>query len=120
MTTFLASTITETAKTDDDRFEMTFVDADGKRYTVSIPSAIAADLVPLLEQVAAKQAQATTERTRSPKACEVGHVVRDRKVLLRFDNEPPYAIGLEAAAALGQALQEETELVSNTSFPVLH
>ena len=57
MTTFIASTITEAAKTDNNRFEMTFVDADGKRHTVSIPSAIAADLVPLLEQVAADQAQ---------------------------------------------------------------
>ncbi|SRR4249919_2449532 len=120
MTTFLASTITETAKTDDNRIEMTFVDADGKRHTVSIPSAIAADLVPLLERVASDQTQTIGELTRLPKACEVGHAVRDRKVLLRFDNEPPYAIGLEAAAALGRALQEETELVSNTSRPVLH
>jgi hypothetical protein len=120
MTTFLANTLTETVKTDDNRFEMTFVDAKGKRYTVSIPSAIAADLVPLLEQVAADQAKTMAELTRLPKACEVGHAVRDRKVLLRFDNEPPYAIGLEAAAALGRALQEETELVSNTSRPVLH
>jgi hypothetical protein len=87
---------------------------------VSIPSAIAADLVPLLERVASDQTQTIGELTRLPKACEVGHAVRDRKVLLRFDNEPPYAIGLEAAAALGRALQEETELVSNTSRPVLH
>ena len=120
MTTFFASTITEAAKTNDNRIEVTFVDADGKRHTVSIPSAIAADLVPLLEQIAAAQAQTVAELTRRPKACEVGQAVRDRKVLLRFDNEPPYAIGLEAAAALGRALQEETELVSNTSRPVLH
>src|SRR6185437_15679934 len=72
MTTFIASTITEAAKTDDSRFEMTFVDADGKRHTVSIPSAIAADLVPLLEQVAAAQAQTMAELTRLPKACKVG------------------------------------------------
>jgi hypothetical protein len=120
MTTFLTSTIIETAKTDDNRLEMTFVDAGGKRYTVSIPSAVAADLVPLLEHLAAEPAQTTAERTRSPKACEVGHAVRDRKVLLRFDNEPPYAIGLEAAVALGRALQEETEIVSNANWPVLH
>ena len=54
MTTFLTSTIIETAKTDDNRLEMTFVDAGGKRYTVSIPSAVAADLVPLLEHLAAE------------------------------------------------------------------
>ena len=120
MTTFLTSTIIEIAKTDDNRLETTFVDADGKRYTVSIPSAIAADLVPLLEQVAAEQAQTMAELPRLPKACEVAHAVRERKILLRFDNEPPYAISLEAAAALGRALQEETEFVPTTSRPVLH
>ena len=120
MTTFIASTITEAAKTENNRFELTFVDADGKRHTVSIPSAIAADLVPLLEQVAAEQTHSMAELTRVPKSCEVGHAVRERKVLLRFDDEPPYAIGLEAVEALGRALQEETELVSNTSRPVLH
>jgi hypothetical protein len=120
MKTFLANTLTKTAKTDDNRFEMTFVDAHGKRYTVSIPSAIAADLVPLLEQVAADQVRTMAELTRVPKACAVGHAVRDRKVLLRFDDEPPYAIGLETAAALGRALQEETELVSDMPCPALH
>ena len=79
MTTFLANSLTEAAKTDDNRFEMTFVDAHGKRYTVSIPSAIAADLVPLLEQVAADQAQTMAELTRLPKACEVGHAIRTAK-----------------------------------------
>ena len=87
---------------------------------MSIPSAIAADLVPLLEQVAADQAQTMAELTRLPKACAVGHAVRDRKVLLRFDDEPPYAIGIEAAAALGRELQEQTELLSNISRPALH
>ena len=60
------------------------------------------------------------ELTRLPKACEVGHAIRDRKVLLRFDDEPPYAIGIEAAAALGRELQEQTELLSNISRPALH
>ena len=120
MTTFLTSTIIEIAKTDDNRLETTFVDTDGKRYNVNIPSAIAAVLVPLLERVAAEEARTLAEMPRLPKACEVGHAVRDRKVLLRFDNEPPYAIGLEAAAALGRALQEETELALSASSPVLH
>ena len=57
MTTFVAHSLTETRITDDQcRFEMTFVDARGERHAISIPSGIAADLVPVLEAlVAARQ-----------------------------------------------------------------
>ena len=37
------------AKKDERRLEMTFVDADGKRQTVTLPAAVAADLVPVLD-----------------------------------------------------------------------
>jgi hypothetical protein len=46
--------------------------------------------------------------------------MRERKVLLRFDDEPPYAISLEAAAALSRDLQEESEAVSKRERPALH
>ena len=53
MKTFLATTLTETAvSTDRRRFKLTFVDADGQQYAISIPCAIAAELVPVLESVA--------------------------------------------------------------------
>ena len=50
MKTFLATTLTDTAVSQDKRrFQLTFVDADGQKYAISIPAAIAADLVPVLE-----------------------------------------------------------------------
>jgi hypothetical protein len=121
MTTFLANTLTETALSDDKRrFEMTFVDADGRPYTISIPSTIAAELVPVLEQVASHLGSSAAELTRIPKECAVGHAIRERKVLLRFDDEPPYALGVEEAEALGRELQEQTEFLATTSRPALH
>ena len=121
MTKFLASTLTATAATANKRrFEITFVDAAGGRCTISIPSAMAADLIPVLQQVAAVEAPGAGELTRLPTACVVGHAVRERKVLLRFDDEPPYAISLEAAAALSRELEEESEALSHTARPALH
>jgi hypothetical protein len=122
MKTFVARTLTETTTTEDrHRFEMTFVDAGGQSFTISIPSSIAADLVPILESVAADQKRGSAlEFTRLPKACAVGCSIGERMVLLRFDEEPPYAIGLEVAEALGRELQDQSEQLSVLERPALN
>jgi hypothetical protein len=122
MKTFLATTLTETTVSKDRRrFELTFVDADGQQFAISIPCAIASDLVPALEAVAASQPQCGGgELTRLPKTCAVGHATADRMVLLRFDDEAPYAIDLEVAQALAEQLQEQSAELSETARPVLH
>ena len=95
--------------------------ADGQHYAISIPSAIAADLVPVLESVAASQPQfGAGEMTRLPKTCAVGHAKGDRLLLLRFDNKAPYAIALEVAQALAQQLHEQSAELSETARPALH
>lgn len=121
MKTFLATTLTETTVSQDRRrLELTFVDADGQPYAISIPSAIAADLVPVLEQVAATQRARAGEMTRLPKTCAVGHARADRMLLLRFDDEAPYAIDLEVAQALAEQLQEQSEELSEAPRRALH
>jgi hypothetical protein len=122
MKTFRATTLTETAVSKDRRrFELTFVDADGQQYAISIPSAMAADLVPVLESVAAGQPHpGRGEMTRLPKTCAVGHATGARMVLLRFDDEAPYAIELEVARALAQQLHEQSAELSETARPALH
>jgi hypothetical protein len=121
MTRFLASTLTETTATEDRRrFEMTFVDAAGRRSTLSIPCTLAADLIPILAQVAAAGAAGAGDLTRLPSSCVVGRAEQERKVLLRFDDEPAYAISLEAAEALSQELREQSEALSYCARPALH
>lgn len=122
MKTFHATTLTETAVSSDGRrFELTFVDAEGQRHAISIPSAVAADLVPVLESVAAaRPAGAAGELTRLPKTCAVGHATGERMVLLRFDDEAPYAIELEVAQALAEQLQEQSSELSAVARPALH
>jgi hypothetical protein len=122
MKMFRATTLTETAVSQDRRrFELTFCDADGQQYAISIPAAIACDLVPVLESGAAAQPHpAGGELTRIPKTCAVGHATGERMVLLRFDDEAPYAIELEVAQALAEQLQEQSDELSETVRPALH
>jgi hypothetical protein len=122
MNRFLALTLTETTTTEDKRrFEMTFVDAGGQSFTISIPSGVAADLIPILESVAGNEKWAgAAEFTRLPKECAVGRAMGERMVLLRFDEEPPYAIGPEVAEVLGRELQDQGEQLSALRRPALN
>jgi hypothetical protein len=121
MNTFLAQTLCESTVTEDrSRFEMTFVDAGGQRHKISIPFTIAADLIPVLESAAADRKADSGDLTRIPRTFAVGHALAERMVLLRFDKEPPYAIGVETAEALGRELQEQSEHVSLMRRPAVH
>jgi len=123
MKTFTAATFTETAIADDKRrFQLTFVDAKGEKCALSIPSALAADLVPILESIAAlaPRVGSGSEMTRLPKTCSVGHATGERMVLLRFDDEAPYAIELEVAQALAEQIQEQSSEMGEAARPALH
>jgi hypothetical protein len=123
MKTFLSTTLTETAISQDKRrFQLTFVNAGGETCEVSIPSALAADLVPVLESIAALSPRpaGSAEMTRVPKTCSVGHATGERMVLLRFDDEAPYAIELEVAQALAEQIQEQGSEISEGPRPALH
>lgn len=123
MKTFTATTLTETAIAQDKRrFQLTFVDAKGETYALSIPSALAADLVPVLESIAAlaPRPAGVAEMTRLPKTCSVGHATGERMVLLRFDDEAPYAIELEVAQAIAEQIQEQSTEITEGPRPALH
>lgn len=120
MKTFRATALTDTAVSEDRRrVEFSFRDADGQEYAISLPTAIAANLVPVLETLTSAQPQ-VGELTRLPRTFAVGHASGERLVLLRFDDEAPYAIEMEMAEALAEQLQEQSEEVSDIARPALH
>jgi hypothetical protein len=123
MKTFESTALSETAISQDKRhFQLTFTDAKGEVCSVSIPSTLAADLVPVLESIAAlaPRAGGMAEMTRLPKTCSVGHATGERMVLLRFDDEAPYAIELEVAQALAEQIQEQSDEITEAPRPALH
>jgi hypothetical protein len=118
---FVAQSLCETSTSEDRRrFEMTFVDAKGRKQTVSLPVAVAADLVPVLNALA-ESAGATRGAafTKMPKQWAVGTAAHERLVLLKFDDDPPYGLDLDVAETLWREMREETESVSLLKAPSL-
>ena|SRR5689334_8404734 len=101
-------------------FELTFVDALGVRQTLSLSPGVARDLVPVLQSLTAGKDDATRATlTKMPKTCSVGHATYERLVLIKFDDDPPYAIPVEHARALWRDLRQESETISRRKQPAL-
>jgi hypothetical protein len=122
MSTFKAQSLVETSFSNDRRrFDMTFVDAGGERHTISLPSCVASDLVPVIQSLAAdSRLPAAADFTRIPQQFEVGCAEGERMVLVRFDGEVPYGLGVEIAEALSRELQEQSDRVLLLGRPELH
>jgi hypothetical protein len=121
MSTITAQTLVATGISDDrHRLELTFVDAHGEKHTLSIPSRVAVDLVPVLESLAGRGEASGLDFTRIPHEFEVGYAVAERMVLIRFDGEAPYGLGADVAEALGRELQEQSDHVALLRRPELH
>jgi hypothetical protein len=116
--TFVAQSLAETrAKYDERRFEMTFVDAGGQKQTISLPLGVAADLVAVLQSLSAGLSNPGLQFTKMPKSTVVGSARHERLVLVRFDDDPPYALNIDEAENLWQGVREETEQVSRMKAP---
>jgi hypothetical protein len=116
--TFIAQSLAETrATTDERRFEMTFVNASGQQQTISLPVGVAADLVPVLQSLSAGLSNTSIQFTKMPKSTAVGSARHDRLVLIRFDDDPPYALNVDEAEMLWRGLREEARHVSDMKAP---
>lgn len=118
---FVAQSLVETNTSKDRRrFELTFTDADGERQTVSLPVAVAADLVPVLAALAERAGGNGSARfTKMPKRWAVGTAKHERLVLLQFDDDPPYGLDLEVAETLWREVRDGQETVSRQRAPAL-
>ena len=115
--TFMAQSLVETrANSDERRFEMTFVDASGRRQAISLPVRLAADLVPVLQSLSAGPNNGC-RITRIPKSTAVGSARHEPLVLIRFDDEPPYALNIDDAENLWREVREEAQQVSRMKAP---
>ncbi len=117
---FHAQTLVETSVGDDKRrLEMTFVDAGGHRHTLSLPITLAADLAGVLRSLATRVTGiGEPQFTKLPKQLAVASAKHERLVLLRFDDEPPYGLGLDEAESLWRGLREEAATVSRLKSPL--
>jgi hypothetical protein len=117
---FKAQSLLETrAQHEERRLEMTFIDREGRRQTISLPASVAADLVTVLKSVSAGMGKSDQSQfTRLPKQMAVGSAELERLVLIRFDDEPPYGLDLDEAENLWRGLREQAEQVSRLRPPL--
>jgi hypothetical protein len=114
----MAQSLAETrAKYDESRFEMTFVDASGTKQTISLPVGVAADLVSVLQSLSAGLGNTRVGFTKMPKSTAVGSARHERLVLVRFDDDPPYALDIDEAENLWRGVREEAEQVALMKTP---
>jgi hypothetical protein len=118
---FAAQSLVQTKTSKDRRsFELTFVNAQGKKHTLTMPVGVAADLVPVLKALGESAGGAGGAKfTKMPRQWAVGTAQHERLVLIKFDDDPPYGLDLEVAESLWRDVREETEAVSLLRAPAL-
>jgi hypothetical protein len=101
-------------------YELTFVGANGKKHTLSMPAALAADLASVLQSLGESiPGGSRGEFTKLPKQLAVGNARHERLVLIKFDDDPPYALDPDVAESLWREVREETENVARRKVPAL-
>ena len=104
--------IRETCTTSADHLEVVVVGADGKEATLCLSADTAAGLATILSEFAAKCAlRSEAALTKRPKTFAVGSGRFERVVLLRFEDDAPYALRPDLARELCEALLETFENV---------
>lgn len=119
MSDLIAQTLVETKSTDRNGLRLTFADAKGDQHSITLPARVAADLAPVLAAMAGDASQTGPRFTRSPKALAVGRAEHERLVLLKFDDDPPYALDPDRAEDLWREMREETEVVASMKAPAI-
>jgi hypothetical protein len=118
---FHAQSLSETKSAASGRhLELTFIDANGGKQTISLPTHVAANLAGVLASLSASGASShhATRFTKMPKLWAVGRAAHERFVLLRFDDDPPYALDVEEAEHLWREVRDEAENASRMPAPV--
>jgi len=99
--------IRETSAAADDHLEIVLTGTDGNDTKLRLSSDTAAGLAAILSEFAAKSAvRSDAALTKRPKTFAVGTGRFERVVLLRFEDDAPYALGPELAMELCEALLE--------------
>ena len=118
---FAARVLTETATIGAGQIiEITFVAANGDRLKHSLPVRVAADaLVSILSQLSSSVAQPPGAPLFSQNVVrwQVGSSTEQPKVLLRLNEDPPYALHVSEAKKLWRELREEAGKVERRPQP---
>ncbi len=115
---FQATTIARTG-THKGTLEITLSDAAGRSTTVSLPPNVARGLAQVMGEFAGAVVEEPATLVKRPKSFAVGTGRHEKAVMLRFNDDVPYAVSPGTAAELANALldaSEEAERLPNTKL----
>ena len=113
-----AASLLRTTVTKDGNLDLVVVDGNGKESKLRLTADTASSLFKVLEEFTSRASVGDT-LTKRPKAFAVGTGRFERVVLLRFEDDAPYALCPEDAIGLAEALTEQTESVVSRPEQVL-
>lgn len=99
--------------------ELVVVDAQGKASELRLTPDMASSLLKVLEDFSARAGSGGGTLTKRPKTFAVGNGSFERVVLLRFEDDAPYALRPEDAIELAEALAEQSDTVVSRPAQVL-
>ena len=105
---FAATAMMKTSTTRDARLEISLVNAYGHTQTVILTPDLSLALSQVLADFARTATKSSSLLTKMPREFAVGSGVHESVVLVRFENEVPYGLEPNVAAALGQALLDQS------------
>lgn len=115
-----ATSLLRTSITNDGDLDFVVADATGKESKLRLTADTASSLLKVLEDFTAMGAAGSgATLTKRPKAFAVGTGRFERVVLLRFEDDAPYALRPEDAIGLAEALTEQTETVISMPEQIL-
>lgn len=118
-TTFAAAGISRTSRSEGSTLDVEFCDAHGRVNVIRVTPDMAAALARTLEDFASRTCKGRDATlTKVPASFGVGTGRFDDVVLVRFEDDTPYALGAAEATALGEALIDQAELVGSRPIRV--
>lgn len=110
---FAAVAIARTKQADGGTLELQLADASGRKTAIRLTAEVASRLAnELMEFAENTRSERDTALAKRPTSFAVGSGRYENLVLVRFDDDAPYALDAIDAADLGEALIEQSEDVS--------
>jgi hypothetical protein len=114
---FLAEMVTRTEfDRSRSRLEISFSDIKGSSQVLSFGADAIAALTAIFADVSAADPAARERLTKMPKRYAVGHGRHEPLVMLRFEDDAAYGLSPSQATAVGEALLEEAEALSDIKY----
>jgi hypothetical protein len=110
---FEATALSRTeASADGQTLELRLLDAAGRKRTLTLTAELAQSLAQVMAEFAEAAPRSGVRPTKLPKSFAVGAGQYDSVVLLRFEQEAPYALPAKDAFELAKALLNQSERVA--------